>query len=140
MHYSAVASPDFVRQHLPQGLHEGNFAQAPFLVFNRKDAMQTRWVELALGVRAPRLLERHVPASEPYMHATLRGWGIGVLPLLQSRPALASGELLALRPDVRVPVALYWHQWVLEGSQSTPPLLDRIGQALEAHARQVLEQ
>lgn len=139
MLYSAVASPEFVRRHLPQGLHEGNFAQLPFLVFNRKDAMPTRWVELALGLRAPRLLERHVPASEPYMRAALMGWGIGVLPLLQSRAALDSGELLELRPALRVPVALYWHQWALEGSQGTPPLLDRIGQVLEAHARQVLE-
>jgi LysR family transcriptional regulator (chromosome initiation inhibitor) len=139
MPYGAFASPAFLQRQLPQGLHEGNVAATPFLVFNRKDDMYLRWVERALGLRAPRLLERHVPSSEAFLHATLMGWGVGVLPLLQAREALARGELLALRPQVQVPVALYWHQWTLQAPSAAPPLLDRIGQALLAQARQVLE-
>jgi LysR family transcriptional regulator (chromosome initiation inhibitor) len=141
MPYGAFASPDFVRRRLPQGLHPGNFASTPFVVFNRKDQMHQRWVEQALGLRAPRLLERHVPASEAYLRATLMGWGIGVLPLLQVREAVARGELLPLRPDVQLPVALYWHQWTLQAAPGAPPLLlERIGQALLAHAQGELEQ
>lgn len=140
MPYAALASPAFVARWLPQGLHGGNFAQVPFLVFNRKDDMQARWVEQALGVRAPRLLERHVPSSEAYLRAAVMGWGVGVLPLLQAREALACGELVELRPGVHVPVALYWHQWTLQaGADGEPPLLERLGRALAAQAQRVLE-
>ena len=79
MRYVAVASPDFVTRRLggdaDEGLHRGNFARVPFLVFNRKDDMQSQWVSRAFGVRSPRLDERFVPSSEAYLRAALLGWG-----------------------------------------------------------------
>ena len=42
MRYVAVASPGFLDRHLPEGLHAGNFADTPFLVFNRKDDSQVQ--------------------------------------------------------------------------------------------------
>jgi LysR family transcriptional regulator (chromosome initiation inhibitor) len=138
MHYVAVASPAFVARRLaPGGLHHGNFAQVPFVVFNRKDDAQALWVERAFGVAQPRLLQRFVPSSEAYVQAVERGWGVGVAawPLLKAR--VEAGTLVLLRPDVRVPVDLHWHQWKLadtgDGSAS-PGLLDRIGAALAAGA------
>jgi LysR family transcriptional regulator (chromosome initiation inhibitor) len=151
MRYVAVASPAFVRQQLAgdakRGLHEGNFAQVPFLVFNRKDDMQAQWVSRAFRVRGPRLTERFVPSSEAYVRAACMGWGVGVVPELQVREALARGELLALRDDTSVDVALYWHQWKLlpdttavglAPARMRPALLDRIGQALADGARAAL--
>ncbi|MFG6467363.1 LysR family transcriptional regulator ArgP [Roseateles sp. BYS87W] len=135
MRYVAVASPGFLAQHLPQGLHAGNFADTPFLVFNRKDDTQAQWVSQAFGVRAPRLRERFVPSSEAYVRAAAMGWGVGVAPEVQVRPWVASGDLQVLRPDVGVDVALFWHQWQLMGRDA---LLDRIGQALAEGARQAL--
>lgn len=111
MPYVAVASPAFVDRQLPRGLTAGNFAQVPFLVFNRKDDMQSQWVAAAFGVRAPRLQCRYVPSSEAYVRAVAMGWGIGVVPELQVRSLLEQGELVRLRPEVAVPVALYWHEW-----------------------------
>jgi LysR family transcriptional regulator (chromosome initiation inhibitor) len=145
MHYVAVASPGFVRQRLRsdprQGLNQGNFAQVPFLVFNRKDDMQAQWASRAFGVRAPRLAERFVPSSEAYLRAALLGWGVGVLPELQARAQLAAGELVQLRPEVSVEVALHWHQWKL-GDQAAAPgqvaRLDEVGQALVDGARAML--
>ena len=141
MPYVAVASPGFIARHLPQGLTRSNFAQAPFLVFNRKDDMQVQWVSRAFGVRQPRLRERFVPASEAYVNAARMGWGIGVAPELQVRPWLARGELQQLHPQVALPVALYWHRWKL-GDEDRPvdraALISRIGDALIAGARQAL--
>jgi len=145
MHYVAAASPAFVERHLggsALGLDRSNFSRLPFLVFNRKDDMQNQWVSRAFGVREPRLHERFVPASEPYLRAVLLGWGIGLLPLLQAQPALARGELVPLRPDTRLSLKLYWHQWKLgpEGTTASPraALLDEIGAALAAGARLAL--
>lgn len=79
------------------------------------------------------------------------GLGVGVAPELQVRPLLASGELVALRPEVQVDVALYWHQWKLGGETPAPggtaalaeggmppALLDQIGEALARGARDAL--
>ena len=142
MPYVAVASPAFVARELPKGLDRRNFAQVPFLVFNRKDDMQAQWVSRAFGVRGPRLRERFVPSSDAYVRAAAMGWGVGVAPALQVRPHVERGELQVLHPDVRLPIALHWHQWKL-GDERRPvaraSLLDRIGQALATGARQVLE-
>ncbi|WP_077035518.1 LysR family transcriptional regulator ArgP [Pelomonas sp. KK5] len=142
MRYVAVASPAFMRERLPRGLDAGNFSSTPFLVFNRKDDSQALWVTKAFGVRAPRLMERYVPSSEAYVRAACMGWGVGVAPELQLRPLIESGQLVALRPELSIDVALYWHQWKLMADQvSAPPraaLLDQIGHALAAGAKQAL--
>lgn len=139
MRYVAVASPGFLAARLQSdplhGLHAGNFADTPFLVFNRKDDSQVQWVSQAFGVRAPRLRERFVPSSEAYVRATVMGWGVGVAPEIQVRPLVEAGQLVVLRPDVGVDVALYWHQWQLQGRGA---LLDQIGQALAEGARRAL--
>jgi LysR family transcriptional regulator (chromosome initiation inhibitor) len=122
------------------GLHKGNFADTPFLVFNRKDDSQTQWVAKAFGVRSPRLRERFVPSSEAYVRAACMGWGVGVAPELQLRPALEAGLLVQLLPGVAVDVALYWHQWKLgpERQGVHAPLLDQVGQALARGAASAL--
>jgi LysR family transcriptional regulator (chromosome initiation inhibitor) len=135
MRYMAVASPGFLSARLPDGLHAGNFADTPFLVFNRKDDTQAQWVSQAFGVRGPRLRERFVPSSEAYVNAVVMGWGIGVAPEIQVRPFIEAGRLVAVRPEIGVDVALYWHQWQLQGSGA---LLDQIGQALAEGARRAL--
>lgn len=139
MRYTAVASPAFIAARLggsPAGLDRASFPHVPFLVFNRKDDIQQQWVARAFGVRAPRLRERFVPSSEAYLRAALMGWGVGVVPEVQAREALAAGALVALRPEVTLAVRLFWHQWKLADAEAAPRVatLDRIGAALAAGA------
>jgi LysR family transcriptional regulator (chromosome initiation inhibitor) len=139
MRYIAVASPAFVARELPRGLTHDDFARVPFLVFNRKDDMQSQWVSRAFGVRSPHLQERFVPSSEAYARAAVMGWGVGVMPELQVQPLLDDGGLVALRPQVHVPVSLHWHQWQAgSDAEATPSLLDRIGSALAEGASAAL--
>ncbi|GAP37625.1 LysR family transcriptional regulator ArgP [Piscinibacter sakaiensis] len=144
MPYVAVASPGFVERRLPRGLRPEDLAQVPFLVFNRKDDMQALWVSAAFGLRQPRLQARYVPSSEAYVHAATMGWGIGVVPELQVRALLGAGRLVALAPQVAVPVALYWHEWRLDGEATGDAAaqrggaLARIGDALVQGARGAL--
>lgn len=137
MRYRACASPGFVERRLGGRLHRGNFTQVPFLVFDRKDALQQRWAGRAFGVRQPRLVECFVPSSEGFLRAALLGWGIGMLPELQARDALARGALVALHPEATVDVRLYWHQWQLRSPGGTDAL-DRVGAALQEGARAAL--
>ncbi len=152
MRYVAVASPDFIAQALPQGLHRGNFARLPWLVFNRKDDNHAVWVGQAFGVAEPRLVERHVPSTEAQTRAAVMGWGVAVVPELMAAPGLASGALTALHAEVHVDVRLHWHQWKLRSTADgdaidAPPtadtplragVLDRIGRALADGARAAL--
>ena len=150
MRYIAVASPAFVAGAMPAGLNEANFARLPFIVFNRKDDMQAQWVARAMGVRDPRLKERFVPSSEAGARAAVMGWGVAVIPELLARPHLDAGALVAIRPEVTIAVALYWHQWKLgngidapaeDGAAiARPGLMEQIGQALIAGARSSLLQ
>jgi len=143
MRYIAVASPGFIREALPQGLNRANFAQVPFLSFNRKDDMQLQWAARAFGVRQPRLQERFVPSSEAYVRAALMGWGIGIVPELQVRGLLENGALVTVLPDVGLDLRLFWHQWRLGPDGAAPServaLLDRIGAALVAGAKAALD-
>lgn len=145
MRYIAVAAPGFIARALPAGLNHGNFAQLPFIVFNRKDDMQALWVSQAFGVREPRLKERFVPSSEAGARAAVMGWGVAVLPELLARESLARGELVALHPQVTLDVDLYWHQWKLSSDEvpaatACPGLMDQIGAAVIAGARAALSQ
>lgn len=150
MRYVAVASPGFIAQAMPQGLHRGNFATLPWLVFNRKDDNHAVWVSQAFGVGAPRLVERHVPSTEAQARAAAMGWGIAVMPEQMAATGLASGALQALHAEVFVDVRLHWHQWKLRSGggdgEATPAAdgaqrggaLDRVGQALAEGARAAL--
>jgi LysR family transcriptional regulator (chromosome initiation inhibitor) len=143
MRYLAVASPAFVAKALPDGLNRANFSQVNFLVFNRKDDMQQQWVSHAFGLRKPRLREHFVPSSEAYLRAAQAGWGVGVLPEIQMRHLLKSGELVVLRPDVSLRVRLFWHQWKLGADDASPAsfraaMLDQVGDALALGARKAL--
>jgi LysR family transcriptional regulator, chromosome initiation inhibitor len=76
------------------------------------------------------------------VRATLMGWGVGVAPELQVQGLLDRGDLVALRPEIGLEVRLFWHQWRLGPDGATPSarvaLLDRIGDALVAGAKQAL--
>lgn len=64
----------------------------------------------------------------------LAGWGASVLPELQVRGLLDSGELVNLAPKSTLPVNLYWHCWNLDSV-----VIDRLTDALSAAASAALK-
>lgn len=116
MPYRCVASPDFVARHLPDGLNRAAVRKAPALVFNRRDALHGEHIARHLRWRTPQFPRHYVPAYEAFMQAVQHGYGYGMLPELQCRGALASGELLDITPATRTEVPLYWHTWALDSA------------------------
>jgi LysR family transcriptional regulator (chromosome initiation inhibitor) len=129
MHYVAVASRAYAQAQCPQGLTPHNFRQMPFIAFNRKDDLQSEFVARALGLRRVTLSQRFVPSSQGQVRAALADWGATVVPELQVRSLLASGELVNLAPGTTLPVELYWHCWNLSSD-----VIDRLTAALAAAA------
>ncbi|MGI9134124.1 MAG: LysR family transcriptional regulator ArgP [Rhodoferax sp.] len=133
MHYVAVASAAYAQAHCPEGLTPHNFRKIAFIAFNRKDDLQTEFVGRACGLRRVTLSQRFVPSSEGQVRAALAGWGASVVPELQVRALLASGELVNLAPQLALPVNLYWHCWNLPSA-----VIDRLTAALASAAAAAL--
>lgn len=135
MHYVAVASQAFAQAHCPQGLTPHNFRTIPFIAFNRKDDLQAEFVSRAVGLRRVALRQRFVPSSEGQVRAVQAGWGASVVPLLQVRALLESGELCNLCPPNTLPLRLYWHCWNLDSE-----VIDRLTHALTLGASAALSE
>ena len=133
MHYVAVASADYARQHCPQGLTSHNFRDIAFVAFNRKDDLQADFVGRACGLRRVTLSQRFVPSSEGQVRAVLAGWGASVVPEMLVRELLQRGDLVNLAPQVTLPVSLYWHCWNLDSE-----VIDRLTSALGFAAKRAL--
>ncbi|MGQ2998037.1 LysR family transcriptional regulator ArgP [Variovorax sp.] len=129
MHYVAAASPAFVQSHFAKGVGARTLAQAPSLVFDRKDALQARWVRRICHreVETPR---HWLPSPQAFVEAARAGMGWGMHPLSMVAQALGDGSLVELVPGSRLPVPLYWQQ-----ARAAPRLLARLGDCVRAASR-----
>ncbi|WP_398497823.1 LysR family transcriptional regulator ArgP [Variovorax sp.] len=129
MHYVAAASPAFVQSHFAKGVGARTLAQAPSLVFDRKDALQARWVRRICHreVETPR---HWLPSPQAFVEAARAGMGWGMHPLSMVAQALRDGSLVELVPGSRLPVPLYWQQ-----ARAAPRLLARLGDCVRAASR-----
>lgn len=98
------------------------------VVFNRRDALQFRFLEAAFGqgIDPP---SHYVPASWDFLQAVRLGFGWGMLPDLQTAELLAEDSLVLLSPDAFLDVPLFWQQWRVE-----LPALSRAAGALTTAA------
>ncbi|GAA5025601.1 LysR family transcriptional regulator ArgP [Microbacterium fluvii] len=131
MRYEAVATPQYRAAWLASGLDPRSLARAPRVDFDRRDDLQSQWLERA-GV-APASAPRHcVPASHDFAVAVKLGLGWGLLPAFQSRDELADGRLVRLG-GAPIDVPLHWQQWNLRS-----PLLQAVADEIVAEGRRVL--
>lgn len=124
MRYRAMAAPAFADRWFPSGDLTA-LAEAPLVVFDEKDRLQSRFLDSAgIGARPP---QHRVPGSADFEQAVRLGLGWGMLPELQA-PVGADG-LVALGGDP-VDVPLYWQQWALR-----TPSLEAVAAAIAEGAR-----
>ena len=129
MHYVAAASPAFVRAHFAKGVGARTLADAPSLVFDRKDRLQARWVRRIChrNVETPR---HWIPSSNAFVEAACAGMGWGMHPASMVADAIREGRLVELVPGSTLPVPLYWQQ-----ARAAPRLLAQLGAAVRVAAR-----
>lgn len=131
MRYRALASPEFIARHFPNGVTPQALALTPALVFGPDDYLQHRYMA-SLGIEGA--FQHHLcPSSEGFMRMTEAGMAWGLVPEMQVRAQMASGRLVELFGDRCIDVPLYWHHWRNGGqllTQLTDHLAKKAGQWL----------
>lgn len=109
MQYVAAASPAFISRYFgAQGINAQTLSLAPVLTYDRKDAMQDKWLHQQ-GVSARHAPPRHwVPSAHAFVRACEAGVAWGMHPTVLIREHLANGSLVELLPGSGIPVPLYW--------------------------------
>lgn len=107
LEYLACCSPDFAARYFPDGVTEHALRQAPCLRFERRDGLQARWANEALGVHLNAPMH-WVPSSFGFLNCTLAGMAWGMQPVMLARSRIAEGLLVELVPDTPIAVKLYW--------------------------------
>jgi LysR family transcriptional regulator (chromosome initiation inhibitor) len=132
MRYLPVASPAFVAAHFPAGPDAASLGRAPMLVFNRKDALQDRFIRRVTRARVepPR---HYLPSPTGFVEAAALGLGWAMAPESMVREPLARGRLRTLG-EGRLDVPLYWQHWSLRSAT-----LAALTDALLAAARDGLQ-
>ncbi|MDH0746387.1 LysR family transcriptional regulator ArgP [Pseudomonas sp. GD03842] len=131
MRYRALASPEFIARHFPNGVTPQALALTPALVFGPDDYLQHRYMA-SLGIEGS--FQHHLcPSSEGFMRMTEAGMAWGLVPEMQVRQQLANGSLVELFAERCIDVPLYWHHW-RNGGQ----LLARFTEHLANKAKQWL--
>ena len=132
LRYLAVATPEFARRHFARGITATGLASAPCLRFNRKDRLQSQWMQRVVrrSVDPPTLW---LPSTQAFIDATLAGVGWSMNPARLVEPHLASGALVELVPGRDLRVELFW-QW----SRLAASTLSRLTSAVTAAAGSML--
>lgn len=107
LRYVACASPDFMARYFNHGVQPESLTRAPFLRFDRRDQLQTRWAREAyrIELNAP---VHWVPSTHGFLDLTLAGFAWGLQPLSLVETYLKAGRLIELPPYLRLDVQLHW--------------------------------
>jgi LysR family transcriptional regulator (chromosome initiation inhibitor) len=133
MRYLPIASPAFVEKYFGDGLTAAALARAPVLIFNRRDALQTRFMRgITRAHLAPPI--HYVPSSTAFVEATALGLGWAMAPASMLRAPLAAGSMRTLAPDRWLDVPMYWQHWTIRS-----PALTRLTDALLRAAADALQ-
>ncbi len=128
LRYRANASPDFMTRHFAGGVTPEALTQAPALAFNRKDRLQTQWMQQHFGHNyAPPL--NWVPSPQGFVIACRLGIGWGCNPDMLVADDMANGTLVELVPDATLDIPLFW-----QVSRLPSGLLRALGEAVERAA------
>lgn len=117
MRYVATCTPEFHARHFAQGVNAATLAQAPVLVFNRKDALQARFAGRILRGASWRPPVWWLPSARAFVQATLAGLGWTMNPLMMVQEHLDAGRLVPLRSRAWEDVPLFWQHWRVDSRE-----------------------
>ncbi|MDY0071635.1 MAG: LysR family transcriptional regulator ArgP [Thauera sp.] len=107
MRYHAIAAPEFAARHFQASVNAAALAQAPMIVFDRKDELQWRFVRRITRARlAPPI--HYLPTSTGFVKAASLGLGWCLAPESLVQSALDDRKVVLIAPDRWLDVPLFW--------------------------------
>jgi LysR family transcriptional regulator (chromosome initiation inhibitor) len=113
MRYLCLASPAFAARWFPAGVTAEAVQHAPVMEFDRKDALQSRFIARHTGYTG-RYPHHSFASSDGFVRFVEAGFGYGMLPILQCERQLSAGALIDLTPGAWLDVPLVWHMWDIQ--------------------------
>lgn len=129
MRYLGMAAPSFASRWFADGVGPSMLAEAPMLMFNRKDMLQHRYLRRISRRRIDPPVH-FVPSPWAFIEGIRLGLGWGMVP---ERIAAGDDRLVDLSPGDWVDVPLYWQHWNLDS-----PVLESLTSAVRAAAAAAL--
>jgi len=105
--YLAVATPDYMDKTFEGKPSLTKMAEAPALIFDRKDMLPQQWLMNAFGSSVA-LRGHWLPSYSGYLSCCLNGSGWGLMPPMTVNSYLETGELVELVPGSEVSIGLHW--------------------------------
>ncbi len=128
MRYQAIAAPEFAARHFSAGVNAATLARAPMIVFNRKDALQWRFVRRITRARLSPPIH-YLPTATGFVDAAALGLGWCLAPQALVQPALRAGRVVCIAPERWLDVPLHWQHAAVRSDT-----LQHIGAALRRAA------
>lgn len=113
MNYLLVASKEFQQRYFQHGVTQSSLKMAPGITYDQKDTMQLHFIKQHFNLDSSEYYCHRVSSSEAFVDLAKRGLAYCLIPELQIKQELASGELINICPDKELIETLYWHSWVL---------------------------
>jgi len=113
MSYCLVASKSFQQKYFAEGVTTTSLKMAPAISYDHKDDMHVRFIAQHFDLAASEYYCHSVRSSEAFVELAKQGVAYCLLPELQIKNELTTGELINICPDKILVETLYWHSWVL---------------------------
>jgi len=113
MEYILVASPEFKQRYFVNGINQQSLKYAPGAAFDQKDDMHIKFIEQHFGLKGGSYPCHTVRSSEAFVELVKQGAAYSLIPKLQIKKELASGEIINILPNIKLTQTLYWHKWAL---------------------------
>lgn len=113
MNYCLVCSKSFQQKYFKAGVTKDSLTMAPAISYDLKDDTHNHFISKHFGLASSEYYCHSVRSSEAFVELTKQGVAYCLLPELQIKAELASGELVKLCPDKQLIQTLYWHSWIL---------------------------
>ncbi|WP_417884500.1 LysR family transcriptional regulator ArgP [Vibrio rumoiensis] len=108
MKYCGIASPEFYERYFSSGLTKEAFEKAPVIVYNRKDPLQTRFMETITNTTIHPRNTHYIPSAVSLVDAVKHhmGWCVTAEGLLGD--SIERGQVVNIAPELSLNEALYW--------------------------------
>lgn len=133
MRYHAIASPTFQARYFANGLNSETFQQAPMLVFNRKDTLQSRFMA-QFSEQSLSPPTHYLPTSKGFVEAAALSLGWCMVPECMIQKELSQQRIMMLDETVTIDVPLYWQHTSVRSST-----LSNLTRAFTTHAKRMFE-